>query len=158
MPYYSKGSLQDYLQSNKNKWEKLDILCFLYQICQAFLSFSEHGGCWHLDLKPDNILIKSEGEYSICDFGCAKLVDNINNSKFLEISMNRGGGTTLYAAPEIVLTYRGGKYSDVWSLGVILYKILYGKHPLERAEKYSVVVKNFSTNKIAIEYPSIPGY
>jgi serine/threonine protein kinase len=72
--------------------------------------------------------------------------------------MNRGGGTTLYAAPEIVLTYRGGKYSDIWSLGVILYKILYGKHPLERGEKYPNVIKNFSNNKIAIDYPNLSGY
>jgi serine/threonine protein kinase len=84
MPYYSKGSLQDHVSENSKRWDKLDILCFLYQICQAFLSFSQQGGgCWHLDLKPDNILIKAEGEYSICDFGCAKLVDNINNSRYL---------------------------------------------------------------------------
>jgi serine/threonine protein kinase len=72
--------------------------------------------------------------------------------------MNRGGGTTLYAAPEIVLTYRGSKYSDIWSLGIMLYKILYGKHPLERSEKYSVVIKNFSKNDIVIEYPTIHGF
>lgn len=56
MPYYSKGNLSQLLQK---KWNKLDILSFLYQICQAFLSFSKQGACWHLDLKPDNILVKN---------------------------------------------------------------------------------------------------
>lgn len=58
MSYYSKGSLTNVL--NKN-WTKLDILCFMYQICQAFLSFNKKGACWHLDLKPDNILVKADG-------------------------------------------------------------------------------------------------
>lgn len=80
MPYYNKGNLTSFM---KKEWNRIDILCFLFQICQAFLSFDKKGACWHLDLKPDNILVKAEGEYLICDFGCAKLVDNINHSKFL---------------------------------------------------------------------------
>ena len=66
----------------------------------AFLSFDKHvGGCWHLDLKPDNILIKAEGEYLICDFGCAKLVDNLDNVSRMQLSFGKGAGTTRYAAP-----------------------------------------------------------
>lgn len=59
MPYYRKGNLSSLL--SYTKWTKLDILSFLYQICQAFLSFNKKGACWHLDLKPDNILVKAEG-------------------------------------------------------------------------------------------------
>lgn len=44
----------------------------------------------------------------------------------------KGMGTTLYAAPEIINDMKGGNYSDVWSLGVILYYILYKKHPIEK--------------------------
>lgn len=58
MPYYSKGNLSNFLD---RVWSKLDILCFMFQICQAFLSFTKKGGCWHLDLKPDNILVKANG-------------------------------------------------------------------------------------------------
>lgn len=67
--------------------------------------------------------------------------------------MNRGGGTTLYAAPEIILKYEGGKYSDVWSLGIMLYKIIYGKHPLDRVIdklSYSQIIKNFAEGKVKI--------
>jgi serine/threonine protein kinase len=60
MPYYRKGNLSSYLDRYK-KWSKLDILCFLYEMCQAFLSFNKKGACWHLDLKPDNILVKADG-------------------------------------------------------------------------------------------------
>lgn len=44
--------------------------------------------------------------------------------------MSKGGGTTDYAAPELVLSFSASKYSDMWSLGVIIYEILYKKHPL----------------------------
>lgn len=98
-----------------------------------------------MDLKPDNILVKAEGEYLICDFGCAKLVDNVNNSRFLEISQNgRGGGTTLYGSPELVLKYESSKYCDIWSLGIMLYLIIYGKHPLDSPGKeYTLILKSY---------------
>ena len=98
MPFYRKGSLSDCLK-NKKIQTPTDILCFLYQITMAFLSFDKHAGCWHLDLKPDNILVKAEGEYLICDFGCAKLVDNLDNVSRMAISIGKGAGTTRYAAP-----------------------------------------------------------
>ena len=89
------------------KWSKLEILCFLSQVCEAFLSI-QHAACWHLDLKPDNIILKSDGEYLICDFGCAKLLggDMLDaSSRFIALSMggNKGIGTTLYAAPEVII-------------------------------------------------------
>ena len=57
----------------------------------------------------------------ICDFGCAKLVDNLENVSRMALSIGKGAGTTRYAAPEVIMEFVGGKYSDVWSLGVILY-------------------------------------
>lgn len=59
MPYFSKGNLTEYI-SNK-KWDKLDILTFLYQMAEAFIVMNRKiNTCWHLDLKPDNILVKSD--------------------------------------------------------------------------------------------------
>ena len=81
----------------------------------------------------------------VCDFGCAKLIGgDIECSRFLALSMGNGRkgiGTTLYAAPEIILDLQGGTYSDMWSLGIILYQILYKKHPLDRGESYSKIIK-----------------
>ena len=59
MPFYRNGSLGDEIKNIKSPTQ---VLCFLYQITMAFLSFDKNlGGCWHLHLKPDNILVKSEG-------------------------------------------------------------------------------------------------
>ena len=133
MPYYRKGTLSNHIKRIKTQ---TDIVCLLYQITMAFLAFSKYEGCWHLDLKPDNILFKDEGEYMICDFGCAKLVDNLGGGSMLALSQNRGVGTTRYAAPEVILEMSGSKFTDMWSLGIILYEIIYeGKHPLMNIEK-----------------------
>ena len=69
MPYYNKGNLTSFM---KKEWNRIDILCFLFQICQAFLSFDKKGACWHLDLKPDNILIGIDNDLKISDFGLAR--------------------------------------------------------------------------------------
>lgn len=82
----------------------------------------------HRDLKPENILIDEKGFYKVCDFGCAKFID-ISASKFLMKS--KPFGTQLYNSPEV---YNGEDYNstaDVWSLGVILYVIVYGKYHLK---------------------------
>ena len=62
----------------------------------------------HLDLKPDNILIKSPGQYVLCDLGCSrKLENNMGGSRsynVLKMSCNaKGGGTTDYASPDLLL-------------------------------------------------------
>jgi serine/threonine protein kinase len=49
----------------------------------------------------------------------------------LKISTNaRGGGTTEYGSPDLVINGEMTDFSDIWSLGVILYKIIFKKHPL----------------------------
>lgn len=49
--------------------------------------------------------MKNNGEYLVCDFGCAKMVENPTLSRNLMLSMNKGVGTTAYAAPEIIIKF-----------------------------------------------------
>jgi 5'-AMP-activated protein kinase catalytic alpha subunit len=73
----------------------------------------------------DNILLDSEGEVKICDFGVSKIV------KKGEI-MTEQCGTPAYIAPEI-LKDKGytGFQVDIWSSGVVLYAMLYGTVPFK---------------------------
>lgn len=62
----------------------------------------------HLDLKPDNILVKAPGQYVLCDLGCSrKMEGNMTGSKsynVLKMSCNaKGGGTTDYASADLLL-------------------------------------------------------
>jgi calcium-dependent protein kinase len=80
----------------------------------------------HMDLKPENLLLDTEGENGIIkviDFGTSQKFDP--NQK-----MNQTYGTPYYIAPEILQ----GEYTercDVWSCGVILYILLCGKPPFD---------------------------
>lgn len=81
----------------------------------------------HQDLKPDNILIDQHGRVKIVDFGSCRV------SGFEEIcgpiERDLILGTVDYAAPEYQLRLPAGTWSDLFSLGCILYFLLTGEHP-----------------------------
>lgn len=80
----------------------------------------------HRDIKLDNILLTSEGDVKICDFGVSKLVQSRNQLQTEQC------GTPAYIAPEVFKGkgYRGFQ-SDVWSAGVVLYAMLFGTVPFK---------------------------
>lgn len=85
-------------------------------ICNA-LAACEQNNIIHRDLKPDNILVDDEGNYKVCDFGVAKKLDNHNMT-------NTVRGTFEYMAPEVYHGEKSGYQADLYSLGMIMYRML----------------------------------
>lgn len=79
----------------------------------------------HRDLKPDNILTKGS-IYKLGDFGLAKTVENFSNEKLADFA-----GTPLYSSPQVLSRQHYSTKCDIWSLGTILYELLYGQVPFE---------------------------
>lgn len=81
----------------------------------------------HQDLKPENIIIDSNGTLKIIDFGSTKIagIDEIS----APIKFNNILGTINYTAPEYHTGSSGSNRSDIFSLGVIAYELLTGHLP-----------------------------
>ena len=145
------------LLKSKSKLDEEDTLRITKQLCSA-LDYAHNfgdGGVIHRDLKPTNIMIDSKGDAHITDFGLAKVVgseylhstieksigdlktivgntDTSSNSEEKSESTGTIIGTYDYMSPEQREGKEATKQSDIYSLGMIIYKLLTGKNALGR--------------------------
>ncbi len=83
----------------------------------------------HRDLKPGNILVSTDGEPKLLDFGIAKPLDAPGASASVTTATGIRSMTLAYASPEQVGGETITTASDVYSLGVVLYELLTGQRP-----------------------------
>lgn len=126
-PSTLKDSINDennYKDSNiLNKW-----MTYAYQIANGMEMLSRRG-IIHRDLKVENCLIDSNGTIKICDFGLAVTKDTINRMSTLSLSQTVAQGTLGYIAPERLFEGKISDASDVYSYGIIVAYMLFGKFP-----------------------------
>jgi len=100
---------------------------FIYQILRG-MKYVHSAGILHRDLKPRNLLVNSNCDLKICDFGLARA--DLPDLKFHSTVMTDYIATRWYRAPEVLLSWkRYNKAIDVWSIGCILAELL-GRRPL----------------------------
>jgi serine/threonine protein phosphatase PrpC len=111
----------------------------------------------HQDLRPNNIMIDTEGTVKIIDFGATKVAG------ISEILPKNEGimGTAQYTAPEYFLGEQGTARSDLFSLGVICYQLLSGKLPYGTAISKTTSARSqqrLGYHSLTIENNEVPGW
>lgn len=103
-----------------------DAAALLQKMAEA-MAYAHHRGVIHRDLKPANVLLTSDGNPKIGDFGLAKVIEDESGLTWTGAVL----GTPSYMSPEQAegLTQEIGPLSDVYSLGAILYDMLTGRPP-----------------------------
>ena len=111
--------------ANRGPFNKEEIYELLTQLNNSFKNMKEKK-ITHRDLKPQNILIKNENKkkiYKLSDYGLSKQLIHLNQELTTMV------GTALFKAPEIMEGKKFNYKCDLWSLGVIIYLLLFKKYP-----------------------------
>lgn len=101
----------------------------------------------HRDLKPGNILVDTDGNIKILDFGISKLLEDEQDN-----SLTKTGTRLLtlrYAAPEQVREENITTATDLYALGIVFYQLLSGEHPFDFMELSQYEIEQTILNKEA---------
>jgi len=119
-------------------------------ICSAIEVLSKKN-IVHRDIKPENVFINEYGNYKLGDFGTARVLSEYS------LSMTQGVGTPYYMAPEIYMSTKYDSRADIYSLGIVLYRLLNKnrlpfldseKQLLSPSERQTAFMKRISGEKL----------
>src|SRR5215469_385604 len=126
MEYVDGTRLDDYCEGNHLSIRER--LALFRKVCGA-VAYAHQHLVIHRDIKPGNIRVTREGEPMLLDFGIAKLLDPATSLGREQTVTFAGAMTPEYASPEQVRGEAMATTSDVYSLGVVLYKLLTRQSP-----------------------------
>ncbi len=98
------------------------VLNVIAQIAEA-LDFAHKQGVIHRDIKPANVMLLSNGQVKVTDFGIAKAISSSKTKTGVIL------GTPNYMSPEQIMGQKVNSKSDIFSLGVLFYQLLTGELP-----------------------------
>ncbi|MDO4203338.1 MAG: Stk1 family PASTA domain-containing Ser/Thr kinase [Selenomonadaceae bacterium] len=151
MEYVSRETLKNKLQVNKslNVRESLRIV---KDIARA-LAHAHSNNIVHCDIKPHNILVATDGQVKVADFGIARAISSATMSFTGDVV-----GSVHYFSPEQAQGLAITPKTDVYSLGVVFYELLCGKLPFTGETSVSIALKHLEEEMPSIrkEHPEIP--
>ena len=146
MEYVEGKSLKDLIRERGHLPASI-VLPIAKQLCRA-LEVSHEEGVIHRDIKPQNMVVQSDGVLKVMDFGIARLATRPKGSGHTEAGMVVG--TPEYMAPEQLLGDELDARADLYSTGAVLYECLTGRVPIT-ADSAIVLI-----SKVLEETPKSP--
>jgi serine/threonine-protein kinase len=105
----------------------------------AALSHAHAAGVVHRDIKPANILIGTNGQVKVADFGIARAMNAPSENNLTQVGSVMG--TATYFSPEQAQGAQPDPRSDLYSLGIVLYEMVAGKPPFVGENPVSIAYK-----------------
>ncbi len=105
----------------------------------AALGFAHENGVAHRDIKPANILIGSNGQVKVADFGIARAMNSPTESNLTQVGSVMG--TATYFSPEQAQGAQPDPRSDLYSLGIVMYEMVAGRPPFTGENPVSIAYK-----------------
>ncbi len=137
MEYIEGGSLDHCLSGQPMDWVKVATLSMA--VADA-LDYAHKQGLIHRDVKPSNILMAQDDWPLLADFGLVKLPD----AEFVLTGTGVCMGTPAYLAPEQARGVNVDSYSDMYSLGVVMFEMLTGRLPFAYSNPNKVMLAHIS--------------
>ncbi|KAF8357546.1 hypothetical protein PRIPAC_92541, partial [Pristionchus pacificus] len=143
-----KGDLLHLMLKQAGKRFPLDATTFYAAEIAAAMQFCHSHSIVHRDIKPENVLIRASGHIMLSDFGsCKDLLEQlaVQPEAVADAAAAAGPsrqrrasfvGTAQYVSPEILTGDRTTRATDYWSLGVVIYQLLTGKHAFDDESEY----------------------
>ncbi|CAB4252801.1 similar to Saccharomyces cerevisiae YIL095W PRK1 Protein serine/threonine kinase [Maudiozyma barnettii] len=159
MEYCEKGGLIDFMNTRlQNRLQEFEVLNIILQITQGVAAMHAlNPPLIHRDLKIENVLISSQKEYKVCDFGSVSGVIRPPSTQqemaYVQHDILKNT-TAQYRSPEMIDLYRNlpvDEKSDIWALGVLLYKLCYYTTPFEKGGETAILYSRY-------DFPSFPQY
>ena len=125
LDYYPGGDLRFYLEQNI-QFDERQIKFFVANIMLS-LRYLRQNNIIHRDIKPENLIFDKKGYLNLTDFGIAKIAKIVRDNELIkDIS-----GTPGYLSPEVLLQKNQSFCSDYFSLGIVIYELIFLRRPFE---------------------------
>ena len=138
MEYIDGITLKEYMEYRKRPLTYKETLHFVMQVLAA-LQHAHDKGIVHRDIKPQNIMLLSDGSIKVMDFGIARFSRSENQTM-----TDKAIGSVHYISPEQAKGAATDVRADIYSVGVMMYEMLSGHLPFESDSPVSVAIKQIS--------------
>jgi serine/threonine protein phosphatase PrpC len=132
---FLEGKTLAQVMADRKRLSEGEAIAYGSQICDA-LEYLHTKGIAHRDMKPQNIMVCTDGSLRLFDFGIAR-VETARRLTF--VGLTPALGTPDYISPEQVRGRRGDHRSDIYSMGAILYEMVTGATPFQGESPYVVM-------------------